>query len=104
MFSFISAVFYLIVLAKATPSSLEPTVSIDAGTMQGGRCTGSSDAVFYKAIPYAQPPIGELRFAPPEAYSGKYPKGSLLANESASDCIQFGTEFAINDTLTSENW
>ena len=105
MLVFTSQVFLFTVLVGAvTSSSPVPVVSIDAGNLEGGRCTGASDAVYFKGIPYAQPPTGDLRFASPEPYSGKYPNGSRLANSLALDCIQFGTEFAINNTLTSEDW
>lgn len=103
MLSLISGVFFFATWAWAAPSS-DPVVSIDAGTLQGGRCTGISDAIFFKGIPYGKPPTGNLRFAAPKAYGGLYPNGFRLANSSASDCIQFGSEFAINDTLTSEDW
>lgn len=55
--------FYTI---KAVTSSAVPLVSIDAGSLEGGRCNGVSDAIYFKSIPYAQPPIGDLRFAPPK--------------------------------------
>ncbi|KAJ3496183.1 hypothetical protein NLG97_g2846 [Lecanicillium saksenae] len=75
------------VAAAASP----PSVTIDAGTIIGGDCTNSV-SVFFKSIPYAQPPINDLRFEPPKAY-GKFPNGQLNATSPATACIQFGQTF-----------
>lgn len=46
-------------------------VTLDGGTLEGGQCE-TSNATYYYSIPYAQPPIGDLRFAPPQPYEGTY--------------------------------
>jgi hypothetical protein len=84
-------------------SATAPTVSIGDGTLQGGQCNGSSNAVYFKGIPYAQPPTGDLRFAAPKAYAGPYPKKPLVATSSAPTCIQFGTLFT-GPAPFSEDW
>ncbi|KAB8229366.1 Alpha/Beta hydrolase protein [Aspergillus alliaceus] len=71
-----------------------PTATINAGTVQGGRCTGTPDAIYYKAIPYARPPVGNRRFAAPVAYNGHFPNGTLHATKPPPACIQFGDLFA----------
>ncbi|KAJ5148703.1 hypothetical protein N7448_000281 [Penicillium atrosanguineum] len=90
-------------VAAAFPS---PSVTIDAGTIEGGRCDGKN-AVFYKAIPFAEPPIHELRFEPPKAYKKQFPDGKLNATTSALTCIQFSDAFTptkLNSTaLSSED-
>jgi para-nitrobenzyl esterase len=42
----------------------EPLVQIETGTLRGFR-TGS--AIAFRGIPYARPPVGELRWQPPQA-------------------------------------
>ena len=102
MLSFLLTVVILGTLGATALASV-PQVAISAGIVEGGRCTGTSDVVYYKSIPYAQPPIGDLRFAPPQPYSGKFPSGTLSATSSAPACIQFGTLF-VEAGATSEDW
>src|SRR5437879_560574 len=103
MGSFIFSLVLSIVVTATTATSATPTVSIDAGILQGGQCTGSSKAVFFKSIPYAQPLTRNLRFAQPQAYNGPYPNGTLQATSPPPACIQFGTLFA-ETAATSEDW
>ena len=83
--------FFLCIAALLPfPSSAAlPFVTIRNGTLTGGQCASNPSAVFYKSVPYAQPPIGDLRFAPPQAYAQKYLGGTLDASVPAVNCIQF---------------
>ena len=92
----ISASYYVV-------AATSPSVGIGAGTLKGGHCSNSSSAVYYKSIPYARPPVGDLRFKAPQPYTDKYPSGCLDATQPAPACIQFGTEFAESGP-TSEDW
>ncbi|OAA67799.1 Carboxylesterase, type B [Akanthomyces lecanii RCEF 1005] len=78
-------------MASAAAAAASPSVTVDAGTILGGQC-GSGCSVFYKAIPYADPPVRGLRFEASKAY-GKYPGGRLNATAPAPACIQFGDTF-----------
>src|SRR5579863_2380522 len=48
--------------AEVTPGS-DPLVQLATGTLRGA-VAGSS--VVFRGIPYARPPVGELRWAPPQ--------------------------------------
>jgi carboxylesterase type B len=78
-----------------------PSITISNGTLNGGSCSGSS-AIFYKGIPYAQPPIGNLRFAPPQPYDQSY-DGVRDATQPPPACIQFSSVLA-EAGLVSEDW
>ena len=90
-------------LSAVAIASSTPSVNISAGTLQGGSCNTTSNAAYFKAIPYAQPPTGDLRFAPPKPLTQKYLDGVRQATVAAPACIQFGAEFA-EAGPTSEDW
>jgi carboxylesterase type B len=78
------------------------TVVIQPGAINGGNCPNTAVNSFL-SIPYAQPPVGNLRFAPPLPVEGAYPGGNLTATTSAPSCIQFGTNF-VEAGPQSEDW
>jgi carboxylesterase type B len=78
------------------------TVSIQAGNIVGSTCPATAVNSFL-AIPYAQPPLGNLRFSAPVPFSGSFPNGSITATARAPSCIQFGTAFLLAGP-SSEDW
>ncbi len=71
--------------SSASPNN--PTVTIDAGTLEGAV---AGEVVFFKGIPYAAPPVGDLRWRSPQPvqpWSGVRP-----AVEYGDDCIQLPLE------------
>lgn len=48
--------------AAATAGTIDPVVQLDAGTLRG---TYIGSAIAFRGIPYARPPLRELRWAPP---------------------------------------
>ena len=78
------------------------TVTITNGTIRGGTCEGN-DVDYFLAIPYAQPPVGGLRFAAPEPYNKTYVGGVLNAVSPAPNCPQLDTSF-IESGAASEDW
>jgi len=65
----------------AAPVQPGPAVAIDAGKVRGAVVGADKDVLAYKGIPYAKPPVGDLRWQapqPPEKWQG------------VRDCFQFG--------------
>ncbi|HWB33379.1 MAG TPA: carboxylesterase family protein [Acidobacteriaceae bacterium] len=92
---------------KRTP--LPHSVRIQNGKLQG-YFTADRQVIAYKGIPYAQPPIEELRWRPPIPL-GKW-KGTLSAQEFGPHCLQsisypdmvFHDPAASEDCLTLNVW
>ena len=78
------------------------TASLSAGTLEGGKCV-NSDAMAFQSIPFALPPTGSLRFAPPLAYNRTFPGGHLNATTAPPGCPQFGKQF-VEAGPQSEDW
>jgi hypothetical protein len=78
------------------------TVHTRQGNISGIQCPGSATMQFL-GIPFAQPPIGDLRFASPVAYNATYPSGHLNASTFGSSCPQFAPAFS-SMTPPSEDW
>jgi cholinesterase len=60
-------------LSAAAPSASFETVETENGRITGHRAPKAKDVWEYLGIPYAQPPIGDSRFAAPQKYKGKGP-------------------------------
>ncbi|XP_065216335.1 esterase FE4-like isoform X2 [Planococcus citri] len=102
----IQEMYRLIVFALITTVHLVHVIeslmiSIDQGTINGTYLKARSNKTFnaFFRIPYAQPPVGDLRFKPPveaEPWSG-IRNGSVFPSE----CVQYSRE--INGTKGSED-
>jgi len=71
-----------------TLSAAAQKVHTEAGTVEGIP-TRDAQVIAYKGIPYAAPPIGNLRWAPPQPAIPWH--GTLIAKDFGHHCIQFGT-------------
>lgn len=64
-------------------ASRDTTVQTSNGFIVGHEAPNTSKVIEYLGIPYAQPPIGDLRFAAPVAYAGNA-RSTLDASEFVS--------------------
>jgi len=60
-------------LSLAAPSLSFETIETNNGRITGHRAPKATDVWEYLGIPYAQPPLGNLRFAAPQKYKGQAP-------------------------------
>ena len=77
------------VLDPATP------VMVTGGSIRGAVSAGNADIVAFKGIPFAAPPVGELRWRPPEPVIGW--DGVRDASESGAICVQNGGQGVTQD-------
>jgi para-nitrobenzyl esterase len=55
-----------LILSSASHDSGSPTVTLQAGVLEGVRFSSAQSAVAFLGVPYAAPPVGDLRWKPPE--------------------------------------
>lgn len=65
-----------------------PTVTIKNGTISGvHQATYNQD--YFLGVPFAQPPVSELRFRNPQSINTTY-NSTLEATEYAPECVGYG--------------
>ncbi|KAK5164953.1 uncharacterized protein LTR77_009618 [Saxophila tyrrhenica] len=69
-------------------SSGAPTVTVKNGTISGVH-SNTYDQDYFLGIPYAQPPVNELRFRNPQSLNTTY-DSTLQATEYAPECVGYG--------------
>jgi len=60
-------------LKKRASWKVGQTVETTSGPVSGHAASNATEVSEYLGIPFAKPPLGNLRFAPPEKYSGTSP-------------------------------
>jgi para-nitrobenzyl esterase len=73
----------MILFLHSAPVSAQKTVTIDSGTLQGVAANG---VIAFKGIPFAAPPVGNLRWRPPQP--APHWSGTRSAAEYGNDCMQ----------------
>jgi cholinesterase len=84
-------------LSLAAPGRTFETVETGNGRIVGHRSASSEDVWEYLGIPYAQSPLGDLRFAAPQKYEGN---GSYTANKFVSTCFYRNLPRHLTDAIT----
>ena len=79
----ISFALAVVTLAACSAVAASDEVRIDTGKLKGVTAEGVTS---YKGIPYAEPPVGDLRWRPPQPV--KLWAGVRLASEYGADCMQ----------------
>lgn len=92
---------YCLLAAEAASLALEdrtifPQVTINDGTLKGSSLLGVDS---FKGIPFAQPPIGELRLKPPQPLSSSYGTISTIGVPAA--CPQFYAQIESKQLLSN---
>lgn len=93
LFSAVAACFLQAVVAQ------EPTAQVLNGTYQG-RHLAEWDQDAFLGVPFAQPPVGQLRYKWPQSLNTSF-EGTRDATEQGYSCMQFrGTFNMSEDCLT----
>lgn len=74
-----------------------PTATIENGVVVG---TSSGGVDSFSGIPFAQPPVGDLRLRAPRSYTAPFPGGTFAATKAAPACPQFAFQV---DNLDKSN-
>lgn len=94
----------IVSLSTALVSSVlasPPIVTVKNGTVQG-RYSSEWDQDQFLGIPYAQPPIGDLRFRWPRSINTSF-DGVLDASHYGYSCYQYGSNFNLSEDCLTLN-
>nr|QDF58021.1 carboxylesterase [Laodelphax striatellus] len=82
-------VFYIFPLMGGALSTLPPVVEIGNGLLQGTyyQTINDRDVLAFLGVPFAEPPVGNMRFRPPLAVRGW--QGIKVVNDTRPPCLQY---------------
>src|SRR5882757_3475347 len=100
---FINYLFIFSICCASSLSSSANVIETKFGSIRGISYTFLNKNIdAYLGIPYAKPPIGNLRFTPPEPLNGQWiGRGVYNATQFSDACIQL--ESSLNRAPTSED-
>lgn len=84
-----------------TFAASSPTATVKNGTLEG-LYSSTWDQDFFLGIPYAQPPIGQLRFRWPQSLNTTY-DGVRDATEYGYSCYQYASTFNLSEDCLTLN-
>ena len=96
----LSSLTFLSSIAVALAAS-SPTVTVKNGTLQGSY-SPSWDQDFFLGIPYAQPPVGQLRFRWPQSINTSF-NGTRDATHYGYSCYQYASSFNLSEDCLTLN-
>ena len=81
--------------------ALDAPVAVTGGEVQGAPAVGNPDIVLFQGVPYAAPPVGDLRWQPPQPVVAW--DGVRDATAPGPMCVQAGPAFARAPTTTADD-
>ncbi|KAF5018122.1 hypothetical protein F66182_9915 [Fusarium sp. NRRL 66182] len=96
MRSFLKLAATALLLAEGALSRQAPTAQVKNGTLQGKYVAGYDQDLFL-GVPFAQPPVGPLRFQNPQSLNETF--DTKNATEYADSCVGYGNSPAWPHTL-----
>lgn len=88
-------------LSTITVASPTPIVTVKNGTL-AGRYSAEWDQDYFLGIPYAQPPLGDLRFRWPQSINSTW-NGTRDATQYGYSCYQYGSNFNLSEDCLTLN-
>ena len=95
------AVFIVLAVTSAVSAAINDPVRLDTGTISG-LAGNSPDVRVYKGIPFAAPPVGDLRFRAPQP-PAKW-EGTRKADQFGPMCMQGGAGGGVRGVLLIEKY